>query len=289
MKNCNSQSNSFPALRLDINIWNLDDLPAFSAGPKGSDDEKYQTIKKAGFAGVQDGNPVLCAKYGLNLTGQHRMNKVGDLDEKIHEWTSAPYDCATIHVGWGMESDLEANRMIEYVLNLSSKFDFPIYIETHRATITQDMWRTVEFVKRFPELRFNGDFSHWYAGLEMVNGIWEDKMHFIQPVLDRVRFIHGRIADPGSIQVDISDQLKAPFVKHFREFWKKSFQGFLKTAMPGDFICFTPELLPATYYYARKFKQQSGEYEEEGDRWNQALLLSKIAQECWEEAKKAID
>lgn len=288
MKNCNSKSNTTPDLRLDINIWNLDDLPEFSTGPKGGEEEKYQAIKAAGFQGVQDGNPALCEKYGLSLTGQHRMNKVGDLDQKIMEWTSGPYDCATIHVGWGMESDLEANRLIEYVLNTSVKHDFPIYVETHRATITQDMWRTVELVKRFPELRFNGDFSHWYAGLEMVNGVWEDKMQFIQPVLDRVRFIHGRIASPGCIQVAIADQMEAPFVKHFEEFWKMSFIGFLKSAKPGDFICFTPELLPATYYYARKFKKALGQYEEESDRWQEAILYTRVARECWEAAQTAI-
>jgi hypothetical protein len=35
-----------------------------------------------------------------------------------------------------------------------------IYVETHRATATQDVRRTVDLVSRISEVRFNGDFSH---------------------------------------------------------------------------------------------------------------------------------
>lgn len=69
-----------------------------------------------------------------------------------------------------MEDDDEAARLIDAVLNASVRYDVPLYVETHRATIFQDLWRAVQFVARFPELRFNGDFSHWYTGLEMVYG-----------------------------------------------------------------------------------------------------------------------
>ncbi len=287
IRNCNDGSQSAPYLRLDLNYWNIHDLPDFSKGPKdGSEEERYLKIKEAGFVGVQDGDPGICEKVGLKLTGQFRMNKVGDLDEKIKEWTNGPYDCATIHAGWGIESEAEADRIIGNVIETSTKHDFPIYVETHRATLTQDMWRTVELIKRFPELRFNGDFSHWYTGLEMVNGDLEDKFRFMQPVFDRVRFIHARIGNPGSIQVDFGDNSDEPFVQHFCEMWTRSFTAFLKTAQPGDYLCFTPELLPSEYYYARKVKV-GNEWVEEGDRWTQALLYCRLAKQCWETAKES--
>lgn len=31
-------------------------------------------------------------------------------------------------------------------------------------------------------------------------------MDFIQPVFDRLRFMHGRIGNPGCIQVDVGDE-----------------------------------------------------------------------------------
>jgi hypothetical protein len=144
----------------------------------------------------------------------------------------------------------------------------------------------VQLTKKFPEIRFNGDFSHWYTGHEMVYGDIEAKWQFIQPVFDRVRFIHGRIGNPGCMQVDIGDGKNQKYVEHFKEMWTRSFVGFLESAKPGDYICFTPELLGHEAFYARHFRNAAGELVEEGDRWTQALLYADIARGCWDEAMK---
>ena len=157
----------------------------------------------------------------------------------------------------------------------------PLYPETHRATLFQDMWRTVRFADMFPDLRFNGDFSHWYTGLEMVYGGFDAKFDFIRPVLDRIRFLHGRIGNPGCMQVDIGegDAGEHPYVEHFRKLWTASFAGFLRSARPNDSICFTPELLAPEIYYARTFQGR-----EESARWEQSLVLRRIARECFDAA-----
>ncbi|WP_321285991.1 hypothetical protein [uncultured Sunxiuqinia sp.] len=288
IKNTNDGTQKQPYLRLDINYGNCSDLPSFSAGPRGNDEEKHNAIKAAGYAGVQDGDPDLCKKLGLELTAHARINKVGELDDLLPKWKKENFNCATLHVGWGMESDKEIDELVQYVLDMSEKNDFPIYFETHRSTITQDMQRTVELIKRFPEIRFNGDFSHWYTGQEMVYGGIENKWDFIASVFDRVRFMHGRIGNPGSIQVDIADGKNQIYVDHFKEMWTRAFAGFLKTAKPGDYLCFTVELLQADIFYARQIQNAQGERVEEGDRWQQALLYGQIAKECWEEAQKRI-
>ncbi|HEX9201500.1 MAG TPA: hypothetical protein VF865_18225, partial [Acidobacteriaceae bacterium] len=186
----------------------------------------------------------------------------------------------TLHVGWGMESDDDGARLIEAVLDASARYHVPLYVETHRATLFQDMQRTVQFVERFPELRFNGDFSHWYTGSEMVYGGFENKLAFIQPVIERVRFLHGRIGNPGCMQVAIAPDDPAPYVAHFRTLWTRCFAAYLRdSAPPQPFITFTPELLAPGIFYARTFQGA-----EESDRWEQSLLLATIARECFAEA-----
>ncbi len=288
IKNTNDGTKNPPYLRLDINIGNCNDLPVFSSGPKGDLEEKHKAIKSAGYSGVQDGDPKLCSDLELELTAHARINKVGELDELVPKWKAENYNCATLHVGWGMESDQEIDDLLSYIISMSESYDFPLYIETHRSTITQDMQRTVEMTKRFPEIRFNGDFSHYYTGQEMVYGGIENKWEFISPIFDRVRFVHARIGNPGSIQVDIADGKNQVYVDHFREMWTRAFAGFLKSAGPGDYLCFTVELLQSDIFYARLIKNELGELVEEGDRWQQALLYTQIAKECWEEAKKRI-
>ena len=147
-------------------------------------------------------------------------------------------------MGWGIEDDDDVFRLVEAILAASETTRLPILIETHRATITQDMWRTVQIVKRFPEVRLNGDFSHYYCGQEMVYG-GEDfmsgvpiKIEFMAPVFDRIGFMHGRIASPCSMQMPIDDPSTRPaaatgmanYLADFRAMWTRAMQGFLANA-----------------------------------------------------------
>jgi hypothetical protein len=245
-------------------------------------------VKAAGFEGVQTGEKVAAARQvGLRVAGAGRINTVDEADAQAKKAKDLGYDCYTVHLGWGTEDDDEAHRLVDAVLSGSERHAIPIYIETHRATICDDMWRTVQLTKKFPEIRFNADLSHWYTGHEMVYGDIEAKWRLIQPVFDRVRFIHGRIGNPGSMQVDAGDGTGGaayPFVDHFREMWTRCFAGFLKSAGPGDCIIFAPELLGSSNYYARLFKNAAGELVEETDRWQQALVLVNIARKAFAQA-----
>jgi hypothetical protein len=269
-----------------MNLMALEGLPQ-AAGP-------LPAIREAGYDGVQFIEPVTreqiaeCERLGLGRTGLGRINDARGAFELAARLSGEGQECATVHVGWGTEEDDEAARLIESVLEASEKHRLPIYAETHRATIFQDNWRTVQFVRRFPELHFNGDFSHWYTGSEMVYGGFENKLRFIAPVLERIRFVHGRIGNPGSIQVNIDDgdEQRHPYVTHFRAMWTGAFTGFLKSAQPGDYICFVPELLAPRIYYARVFPDPFGRLMEESDRWQQSLVLCRIAREAFEEARR---
>jgi hypothetical protein len=273
-----------PFMSKDINMGNCRNLPAYSSGPRGNERKLLEEIKKEGYEGVQDGDPKICAELGLRYSASFRINKVGEGSESFRKWKDEGYECATLHVGWGMESEEEINRLVDYVLSISNKTKLPLYIETHRSTITQDIWRTVKMIEKFPEVRINGDFSHWYTGQEMVYGDIEEKWDFIQPVFDRVNFIHARIGNPGCIQVGIKNDQGEKYVDHFKEMWVRSFVGFLKRAGEGDYISFNPELLGAEIYYARVFPNAQNELVEESDRWQQARLYTEIAAECWDEA-----
>ena len=284
--NTRNKSSNPPALQCYMNMGTLAELPEFSKAPRGDAREVLAALKDAGFQGVQGGDPKLCGELGLGISGGGRVDKVGDAAKLVDQHLGLGFDCVTVHVGTGLEDDSQAGSLIEDILRASEKGKFPIYIETHRATITQDIWRSVQWVKRFPEIRFNGDFSHWYTGLEMVYGDIEGKFNFLEPVFDRVRFIHGRIGNPGNIQVDIGDGTNQTYVDHFKEMWTRSFAGFLKSAKPGDYVVFAPELLFPRIYYARTFPDSKGVPREEGDRWQQALLYNQIARACFEEARQ---
>jgi sugar phosphate isomerase/epimerase len=264
-------------------FMNLQSFDTMETRPSAS----LEAVREAGYEGVQFTEPLDRARkeealrVGLGVCGSGRVNLPADADRLAKEACEEGLECLTLHVGWGTESDDEGAILIDAVFAASAKYSVPLYPETHRATIFQDPWRTVQFLRRFPELEFNADFSHWYTGTEMVYGGVEMKMELFRPVLARIGFMHGRIGNPGCMQVDVGDGSgdERPYVGHFRTMWTESFAGFLRRRPAEDRFCFAPELLGPEYFYARTFNGR-----EETDRWQQSLVLVRIARECFAEA-----
>jgi hypothetical protein len=278
-----------PELRLDLNIGTTWSLPEWSAGPRGDEQSVLEAAQAAGFQGIQGANPRRCRALGLTPTTFDLHPIPGGFVDKARRLADLGFECCTLMLGTGYEDDDDAARLVEEVLDASVRAGLPIYVETHRASVTQDIWRTVRLAERFPELRFNGDFSHWYTGLDLSFGGIGTAIDFAAPVFDRVRYLHGRIASPGCIQIDVGDGHAddAPSVRHFRELWTRAFEGFIANVVddpvvpPGSAIGFAPELLPPEVGYARLVRDAEGSQHEEGDRWAQAIVLTEIATECF--------
>jgi hypothetical protein len=273
-----------------MNLMAVEDLPPWSAGPQTKDlAQVLEAVREAGYDGVQFVTAIgerearLCEGLALGRCSLGRVNEPGEADELAARLAGEGQECGTLHVGWGMEDESRAGALVEAVLAASERRRIPLYVETHRATIFQDAWRTVQIVRRYPQLRFNGDFSHWYTGLEMVYGGFETKVASIGPVLDRVRFIHGRIGNPGCVQVSLGDDetRHEPYVSHFRRLWVASFAGYLRDDVAREPFLFVPELLGPRIFYARVFPGREGVPREEGDRWTDSFTLCRIARECF--------
>jgi hypothetical protein len=293
----NDGSSDAPKLQVFLNLDTLLGLSPQSLWPGLEGEAMLDQLKSDGFQGVQV--PGINRIEGLPHCGLGRVNTPAEALPLARQHADLGDLCLTLHVGWGIEDDDEVFRLVEAILHASDATRLPIFIETHRATITQDMWRTVQIVKRFPEILFNGDFSHYYCGQEMVYG-GENfmsgvpiKMEFMAPVFDRIGFLHGRIASPGSMQMPIDDTASRPaaatgmadYLADFRTMWTRAMRGFLAKAGPGDILVFAPEILAPTYYYARVFRNQAGGFVEESDRYEQALLYRQVALECFEVAQ----
>lgn len=283
-----------PKLRIYLNMDNLDGLPSWSVWGSPDGPARFERLADDGFEGVQltsaDAPPTGC----LPFCGLDRINVPSDAADVARRHRDRGDQCVTVHVGWGTEDDDTVDRLVEATLAAADEFRMPIFIETHRATITQDMWRTVRITERFPEVRFNGDFSHYYCGQEMKYGGTDTKIAFLQPVFDRVGFMHGRIASSGCIQVPISLPFDArppqahgetDYLADFRAIWTAAMRGFRQNASPGDVLIFAPELLSGLHYYARMFPGADGALTEESDRYAQALLYRDLAKECFAAAR----
>lgn len=291
----NDGSGERPKLRFYLNTDNLVDLPQHSIWPQLTGGDAMVRLQRDGFHGVQIGGDVrqpISPDPTFPFTGLGRVSTPADADALFAERVDRGDQCLTLHVGWGIEDDDEACRLVEAVLTAAQRHRLPAFIETHRATITQDMWRTVRLTKTFPEIRFNADFSHYYCGQEMVYGDFGAKLDFMQPIFDRVGYIHGRIASPGRMQASITriDERpaeavgEADYLADFKRLWTRAMSAFQCHAPAGSVLIFSPELLTPFYYYAGVSPGPTGAPVETGDRYAEALLYLKIADACFRDS-----
>jgi hypothetical protein len=287
-----------PKLRIYLNLANLIDLRSDSVWPQLEGLPCYQQLIADGFEGVQltsDSTPLDNAP--LPHCGLDRINIPAQADGIVAKHHARGDNCLTVHAGWGLEEDKEVSRLVDSILTASDRHGLPVFLETHRATITQDIWRTVQIAKEFPEVRFNGDFSHYYCGQELPYGDWATKLSFMDPIFTRIGFLHGRVSSSGCMQVPIGTDLASRpaqchgivnYLDHFKELWVCAMLGFLRTAIRGDVLIFAPELLAGTHYYARLFPDASGQLVEEVDRYCEALLYQELARTCFAEAQQQL-
>ena len=131
----------------------------------------------------------------------------------------------------------------------------------------------------------------WWRGGEIC-----ERMERLNPILERTRFMHGRIANSGCIQAPVGDA--GEYVGHFRAMWQRCFEGFLSDAQPGDYLSFNPEILPmragsAPHLIWLHYAQQRPTLPEdplEGeptDRFLEADTLWSIASAAFETARMA--
>ena len=271
-----------------INAMSLWSLPTGSAAPDGLP-AQLAALAARGVEAIQHPEPDTLGPSPLPLVGMTRIDAPSDADRVAREHKARGYPLTTLHVGTGFEDDEAAYALLAPVVEASDRHAYPLLVETHRATVTQDIRRTLDLTERLPELRFNADLSHWYTGHEMTYGDVAAKVDRIAPVLDRVRYVHGRIGDSCCMQVALAGaDDERDFVGHFRLMWTRLCEGFARTAGPGEVLPFAAELLPHArpmpgepdalqyFRYARLLPDGT----EESDRWEQAEVLWAIFADC---------
>src|ERR1035437_7904419 len=146
----NDGSTDAPKLRVYLNLDNLVDLRADTIWPGLEGNERMVRLRADGFDGVQVTSGEPPSANAMPFCGLDRINSPPEALPIATRHADRGDQRLTVHAGWGIEDNADVFRLVESILNASEKTRLPIFIETHRATITQDMWRTVQITKQFP-------------------------------------------------------------------------------------------------------------------------------------------
>lgn len=289
---------SAPRLRFEALLPTLI-LPRTSAGPRFGIFCNRQfllnELKLAGFESLIIDPPFSISAKRIQASGLNahisyqyqRMGKTKTLTELIPDWIDSGFGYANLFVGHGFETLDEAKRTTEAALNQAAKFNFQIFIETHRGCVTQDVQRTLALVNEFPEIRFTSDFSHWIV----TNAINEERVDrfidVIDPVIKRTGLLQARVASVREIQVPKVAGTAALAVN--LKIWASVFESFLRKAKAGDVLPFAPEVLPPLFSYGIHTRDSHGRYKEPVDRWQEMILICEKAKQAFDSLLAARD
>lgn len=153
----------------------------------------------------------------------------------------------------------------------------PVLFETHRDSLLNDLYYTLQVIDLVPEMRLCADLSHFVIDREMREPVSERDQALIGRILDRSDCFQGRIASREQVQIQIGFPQHQQWVGIFKGWWKEGMRRWRQRNDPDATLIFLCELGPPPYAIT------DGERRELSDRWEEALTMRRWAREIWSE------
>jgi hypothetical protein len=270
--------NEAPSLKLGHTRWSLIGLPR--DGAEWGLDEKMRRVKQAGFELIEcwldDSNETAvsgaAAAAGLELALGAHPYTTADFTRAVAQAQKLEARYVVVQVGHAFLSDEETTSLLREGLRCAAGEGVPMFVETHRATVTESAYRTLRLVEALPEIRFTGDFSHWAVAGDMASV--EALAPRIGPVLDRVRTIQARVSNGEQVQVDVGDGKGRP-AQGYVGIWAEAIRRWRVQAQPGEYFVCATELGPPPYSILDLQGRESS------DRWEQSLVMRDLLRSAW--------
>lgn len=172
----------------------------------------------------------------------------------------------------------ECIPILEGWQRLAEQVDIPIYLETHRDRMTNDLYFTLDILEQLPNLKLLGDLSHYLVGREFAWPVSQEDHECIHLILDNCWAFHGRVASREQIQIELSFPHHKMWFDLFLEWWAYGFQSWRRRAAEDATLAFTCELGPKPYAITGRDGNDTT------NRWEEALILRESVRNIWQRA-----
>ena len=292
----NDGSGAPPRLLVMQAMWGMRGLPRPEC--EWSDEEKLDHIAAAGFDGADIDVPLIAGdearwlaateRLGLRLGVQALIEEPEQLTAAlaVAERVRAPY--LEAQVGSYFTAEPGATALLKQLCATAKRGAVPLFVQTHRGRVTQDLLRTVGFLDAVPDLRLCLDLSHYVVGGALGDDPGGEMAPEAEAALDalfrRAAMLDGRVSSGHQVQVDVApdgaSESDEP-ARVFARLWRRAMTCWLRAAAPGDCFVFRVELGPPPYAI------RAPDGRELSDRWAQAQTMRALAVRVWNEAVRA--
>ena len=279
-----------PALKIYQSLWATElRRPSAKEAPV---EERFERVKEAGYDGIAVDLGALdlaSARKTVPLFRQTGLgglltafpNSIEDLRPALHlaKDIGAPF---VVVVGQVMPLSLtgQVPVVLEW-LALAKAEGVTLQFETHRASITNDLYATLLLLDAVPEMRLAADLSHYVVDREMTLPLRPELHSYISRILERSDSFQGRIASRNQIQLPIHFPQHRKWLDLFLAWWAEGFRAWRRRAGKDDALIFLNELGPPEY----AITDAAGN--ELSDRWQEALELRRLVTAIWAKLEEA--
>jgi sugar phosphate isomerase/epimerase len=165
-------------------------------------------------------------------------------------------------------------------MDLAASMGFELLFETHRDSLLNDLYYTLEVIDAVPELKLTADLSHFVLEREFMLPLSRRDRAFLQRIHDRTDCFQGRVASREQIQVQLDFPQHAPWVALFKELWKEGLRSWRERNHENATCVFLCELGPPPYAIT------DAQRLELSDRWLEALQIRQWVRDIWSELER---
>jgi hypothetical protein len=171
----------------------------------------------------------------------------------------------------------DAVPVINRWMQEAADYDFPLLFETHRDSLLNDMYYTLQVMDLVPEMRLCADLSHFVVDREMRAPVIATDQAYIDRILRRSDCMQGRVASREQVQVQIDFPQHQEWVAIFRHWWKLGMRAWRQRNADDATLIFLCELGPPPYAITDRNQRELS------DRWQEALQIRSWVREIWSE------
>lgn len=275
---------SEPRLYLLQSIWGMDRVGRRAT--EWSMSERMAQIHGAGFDGfsahVYPGAGVEswideARDYGFVIEGNAFPKTVDDLRPALAMAAQHQIHHMVIQADVRPYNAQAALPLLQGWQALAREYGVPLLVETHRNTLTNDLWLLREILDLMPELPLLADLSHYVCGQEMNLPITPRNQELVERVLANTQAFHGRVSSAEQMQLEWGFAIHQPWVQQFMQWWQHGFTNWLSRAAQGDSLTFTCELGPAPYAIS------DADGRDRSDRWQDAQAMRAAVHSLWQQ------
>ena len=277
-----------PQLLVLQSVWGLDQCLGFDI--ENRLDDALERVVAAGFDGVgtnlariarTDGVARVMNPRGLAWEGQVLVH---DADQLTH-WIGEAQRLGAHHLNVqiaGPTADFGAAlRLVDSLAAAAKDAPLPVWFETHRGRLTNDLLFTLRLIEERPGLPLTADLSHYPVAGEMELPLRGDQLAAIETILQGSHNFHGRVSTTHQVQVALDAPQHKGWLDQHVAWWRRGFELWLEQARAGDALTFMCELGPPPYAITAPHGRELT------NRWDEAQRMRDIVRGLWREVSGA--